>query len=155
MRCFVYANHAGQKLPRCSCYGFIIFLQMPPIYYCSKLQNTFETSTFGSKFMAMKLACEFIRGLQYKLRMMGIPLSDPCSMYGDTKSVLYNTTLPESNLNKKINYIAYHSVREGVATGEWLTGYELTDTNVSELLTKTVPGGERITRLVWGVIYYI
>ena len=63
MRCFVDADHAGEKLTRCSCSGFIIFLQMAPIYYCSKRQNTVETSTFGSEFMAMKLACEYIRGL--------------------------------------------------------------------------------------------
>ena len=77
MHCFVDADHAGEKLTRRSCYGFIIFLQMAPIYYCSKRQNLVETSTFGSEFMAMKIACECIRGLPYKRRMMGIPFSDP------------------------------------------------------------------------------
>ena len=94
MRCFVDADHAGEKLTRLSRSGFIIFLQMTPIYYCSKIQNTAETSTFGSEFMAMKLACEYIRGFQYKLRMTGIPFSDTCFVYGDNKSVLYNTALP-------------------------------------------------------------
>ena len=56
MRCFVDVGHSGEKVTRCSSYGFIIFLQMVPIYYCSKRQNTVETSTFGSDFMAMKLA---------------------------------------------------------------------------------------------------
>ena len=80
--------------------------------------------------MAMKLACKYIRGHRYKLRMMGIPFSDPCFMNGDNKLVLYNTTLPESTSKNKINSIAYHAVREGVGTGEWLTGYDPTDTNV-------------------------
>ena len=96
----------------------------------------------------MKLACEYICGLRYKFRMIGIPFSDPCFAYGDNKSLLYNTTLPESTLKKKINSIAYHAVREGVVTVEWLTGYEPTDKNVSDLLTKPVPGGERRNRLV-------
>ena len=87
--------------------------------------------------------------------MMGIPFSDPCFVYGDNQSVLYNTTLPESTLKKKCNSIAYHSVREGVATGELLTGWEPTDTNVSDLLTKHVPAGKRRTRLVRGVMYFI
>ena len=87
--------------------------------------------------------------------MMGIPFSDPCFVYGDNKLVLYNTTLPESTLKKKCNSVAYHAVREGVSTGEWLTGYEPTDTNVSELLTNPVPGGDMMTRLVRGVMYYI
>ena len=84
-----------------------------------------------------------------------MPFSDPCFLHGDNKLVLYNTTLPESNLKKKSNSIAYHDVREVVATVEWLTGYEPTDTNVSELLTKPVPGGKSRTRLVRGVMYYI
>ena len=84
-----------------------------------------------------------------------MPFSDPCFVYGDNKSVFYNTTLPESSLKKKSNSISYHAVREGSATREGLTGYELTDTNVSDLLTKIVPGGDRSTRLIWGVMYYI
>ena len=76
-------------------------------------------------------------------------------MYGENKSVLYNTTLPESILKKKRNSIAYHAVRKGVATGEWITEYEPTDTNVSDLLTNPVPGGEIRIRLVRGVMYYI
>ena len=155
MCCFVYDDRAGEKLTRRYRSGFIIFLQMAPIYYCSKRQNTVETSTFGSEFMAMKLACEYIRGLEYKLRMMGISFFGPCFVYGDNKSVLYNTKLPESILKNKSNAISYHAVREEFATGDWLTGYEPTDTNVSDLLTNPVPGGKRRTRLVWGVMYYI
>ena len=34
MRCFVDADHAGEKLTRRSLSGFIIFLQIAPIYYC-------------------------------------------------------------------------------------------------------------------------
>ena len=66
----------GEKLTRQSRSGFIIFLQMAQIYYCSKCQNILETSTFGSEFMAMKHACEYIRGLRYKLRMMWILFFD-------------------------------------------------------------------------------
>ena len=87
--------------------------------------------------------------------MMEIPFSDTCFVHGDNKLVLYNTTLPESILNNKRNFIAYHAVREGVATGECITGYEPTDINVSDLLTKPVPGGDKSTRLVWGVIFNI
>ena len=68
-------------------------------------------------------------------------------MYVDNKSVFYNNTLTESNLKKKSNSIAYHAVREGVATGEWITGYGTTDTNLLVLLTKPVPVGKRSTVL--------
>ena len=79
--------------------------------------------------MALKYATEHIRGLKYKLRMTGIPFPDPCYVYGDNKSVLYNTTLPESILKKRSNSIAYRFVREGVAMSEWVTGYEPGDSN--------------------------
>ena len=94
MRCFVDADHSGKKLTRHSRSRFIIFLRMAPIYYCLKRHNTVDTSPFGSEFMDMKLACEYIRGLRYKLRMMGIPFSDPCFVYGYKELVLYNTILP-------------------------------------------------------------
>ena len=86
---------------------------------------------------------------------MGIPFSDTCFVYGDNKSVLYSSTLPESTLNKKSNSIAYHTVKKVFATGECLTGYEPTGTNVSDLLTNPVPDGKRRTRLVRGAVYYI
>ena len=87
--------------------------------------------------------------------MIGIPFFDTFFVYGDNNSVLHNTTLPESTLKKKSKSIDYHVVKEVVATGEWLTGYEHMDKNVSDLLTKPVPGGERRNCLVHGVMYYI
>ena len=63
MNFFVDADHAGEKLTRHPCSGFIIFLHMAPIYYCSKRHNKVETYNFGSEFMAMKLSCEYICGL--------------------------------------------------------------------------------------------
>ena len=58
-------------------------------------------------------ACEYLRGLRFKLQMMGIPVSDPCSVRGDNKSVLSNISVPSSMLKKKSNNIAFHFVREG------------------------------------------
>ena len=47
-----------------------------------------ETSTFGSKFTAMKQqAVEIIKSLCYKLRMFGIPLEGPANLYCDNKAV--------------------------------------------------------------------
>ena len=40
----------------------------------SKRQNTVETSTFGSEFIAMKTAVEHVEALRYKLRMIDIPI---------------------------------------------------------------------------------
>ena len=78
----------------------------------SKKQNYIETSSFGSEFCAMKVATEYIRGLIFKLRMMGIPCTEPAYIYGDNQSMLINTTMHHSVLKKKYNSIAFHFVRE-------------------------------------------
>ena len=87
----------------------------------------------------MKTAMEYIRGLRYKLRMMGIPLAGPAYVYGDNMYVIHNTTSPESTLKKKHNSIAYHFVREGVARGEWIITYVKSKDNLADILTKTLP----------------
>jgi hypothetical protein len=58
MTCFVDANHAGNKVTRRSPTGFIIYLNLAPIDWFSKQQNTCELSTFGSEFVAMRVAIE-------------------------------------------------------------------------------------------------
>ena len=43
--------------------------------------------------------------------MMGIPVLGPVYISGDNQSVLANSTVPESQLKKKSQSIAYHFVR--------------------------------------------
>ena len=70
MRVFVNSDNAGDKVTRRSRTGFILFLNLAPIYWILKKQGSCETITFGSDMVAMKQACEFVRGLRYKLRMI-------------------------------------------------------------------------------------
>ena len=155
MTAYVDADHAGDKLTRRSRTGYVIFLNMAPIYWHSKKQTSVETSSFGSEFVALKQCTEYLRGLRYKLRMMGIPVQDPTYVYGDNKSVLYNATLPESTLKKKSNSIAYHFVREGTAKDEWRIAYINTHANLSDIMTKAVPGGEKRQSLVRMIMWDI
>ena len=103
--------------------------------------------------MAMKTAIEVNCGLQYKLRMMGIPIDGPSYLYGDNMSVLHNKKKPESTLKKKSNSIAYHLVRESVVMGEMLTGYVRMDDNYADLMTKPLPKGEHCEHLIQGVMW--
>ena len=91
LRMFVDSDHAGDKLTHCSRTGFIIYLNSSPIVWYLKKQATIETSVFGTKFMAMKQGVEALRGLCYKLCMMGIEISGPSYIYGDNMSVIHNT----------------------------------------------------------------
>ena len=121
----------------------------------SKKQAGIETSSFGSEFTAMKQCTEYIRGLRYKLRMMGIPVENPTYIFGDNQSVLANTTMPDSTLKKKSQSICYHFVREGVARNEWRTTYVNTQDNPADLLTKPLPAGEKRIKFVTGILHYI
>ena len=103
---FVDADHAGDKVTRRSRTGFIVFVNSAPIHWISKKQAGVESSTFGSEFLAMRHACEYVKGLRYKIRMMGIPMEHCGFIYGDNKSVLYNSSLPESTIKKKSHSIA-------------------------------------------------
>ena len=91
----------------------------------------------------MKIGMESLRGLQYKLRMMSVPIDGPSFIYGDNMLVIHNTQGPESPLKKKSNLIAYHAVRESVAMGESLTGHVGTNENPANLATKVLYGKKR------------
>ena len=54
IRDFVDSDHAGDLVSRLSRTSFIVFLESTPIFVYSKKQGSFETSSFGSEFVAMK-----------------------------------------------------------------------------------------------------
>ena len=103
----------------------------------------------------MKQAVEYVRGLRYKLRMMGIPCDEPAYVYGDNMSVLNNTTVPASTLKKKMNSLSYHFVREGCARDEWRTACVNTHFNCADLLTKCLPAGLKRSGFIRKSLYWI
>ena len=95
-----------------------------------------EGSTFRSEFVAAKIAIKMNDAIRYKLRMMGIPLDGQTNCFCDNKSVVTNATIPHSTLNKKHNAIAYHKVRESVASQAVRIAHEKGQNNLSDVLTK-------------------
>ena len=150
IKVYVDSDHAGDKVTRRSRTGFLVYLNSALIYWLSKKQTSVETASFGSEFVAMKQCCEYLRGIRYKPRMMGIPVNNPVFTYGDNQSVLWNTSVPDSTLKKKSNSIAYHYVREGA---EW--SYVKTSVNPSDVLAKPVPAGMDRKRKVRLIMYDI
>ena len=149
---FVDANHAGNVVTRRSHTGILIFVQNSPILWVSRRQNTIETSTFGSEFVALRHAKDVIVALRYKLRMFGVPLEGPAQVYCDNQGVVKNTSIPESVLSKKHNAINYHAVREAAAAGVLQVHKEDTATNLADLFTKVLPTDRR--RELLGSILY-
>lgn len=136
---FVDADHAGDRVNRRSHTGVLIFVNKAPIVWYSKKQNTVETSTFGSEYVALRIATELTMGLRYKLRMMGVPLEGPANIFVDNKSVATSASVPESTLKKKHNAICFHMVREACASGAVRIAWEPTEYNLADALTKTLP----------------
>ena len=86
----------------------------------------------------MKNAIEFIKALRYKLRMFGVPIDGTTDIFCDNKSLTRNCSDPISTLKKKHHSIAYHRNREAVAAGTVRITKEGTDTNLSDLFTKSL-----------------
>ena len=134
--CFVDVDHASNTVTWRLQTRILIFLNRAPIVWYSKRQNTVETSTFGSEFIAMRTVVERIEVLRYKLRMFGIPIEGPTNVFCDNEAVFKNTTIPESTLKKKHNSLCYHRCREAVAARVMRVAKEGTLTNLVDLLTK-------------------
>lgn len=149
---FVDANHAGNLVTRRSHSGILLFVQNSPILWLSRRQNTVETSTFGSEFVALRTARDMIVAMRYKLRMFGVPLEGPAQVFCDNQGVVKNTSIPESVLSKKHNAINYHAVREAAAAGILEVHKEDTQTNLADLFTKALPADRR--RDLLGSILY-
>ncbi len=150
--CFVDADHAGDRITRRSHTGIIIFVNRAPIIWYSKQQNTVETSTFGSEFVAAQIAVELIESLCYKLRMFGIPIDGPTNVYCDNDAMVTKSTKPESQLKKKHNAIAYHRVHEAVAASTIHIAKEPSETNIADMLTKCLSGPmltDMCSRVLW------
>ena len=74
-----YWRQGYQKIPD---RGHNIFNKATILWY-SKQQNTVETSTFSSEFIALKTETEFVEALWYKFWMFGIPIEEPTNMFCD------------------------------------------------------------------------
>ena len=74
-----------------------------------------EAATYGSEVVAAKTAAEQMMDLRKTLRYLGVPIMTKAYMFGDNKSVVMSSTIPQSILNKRHNMLSYHRVREAIA----------------------------------------
>ena len=140
---FVDASHGANKITRRSHTGYIIFINRAPIMWYSKKQNTVETSTFSSELIALRACLEGIIALRFKLKMFGIPIDGQADVLCDNQSVVTNTSMVDSKLNKKHNSLAFHAVRWAVAANILRVGKVDTKENLSDAFTKLLTAAER------------
>ena len=98
INCFVDADHGGDKFRWQSQTGIILYGNSSPLIWYSKPQNTVESSTFGAKVVALRIAMELITSFCYKLQMFGILLEGPANVFCDNEAVYQNMSVVELKL---------------------------------------------------------
>ena len=91
------------------------FLNQTPIDAYTKRQSTVETATYGSEFVAARTAVDQIIDIHTTLRYLGVPIRDKSYMFGDNRSVVTSSTIPNSPISKRHHLASYHQVREAIA----------------------------------------
>ena len=137
---------------RSSYTGIVIYIFRAKIIWYSKNQNTVASSMFGSKIVAMRTGMELTKSLCYKLRMMGVPIDGPTSVFCDNKLVVASTYVPTSTLSKNHLGIYYHAVREAVAEGIHRISHIAGEFNLANILTKILMAAVKWPHIRW-VLY--
>ena len=154
MTTYVDANLYHDMITGRALTGILHFVNGTPVEWFSKKQATVETATYGSEFVAAKIATEQIIDLRNTLRYLGIPIKKesvmsmskdgdnaegqdmPTFLFGDNQSVITSSTIPSSLLNKRHNALAYHRVREAIAAGILRFFHIDGKTNPADVLSK-------------------
>jgi hypothetical protein len=136
----VDADHAHCEVTRRSVTGILVFINSTPVRWYSKMQKTVETSTYGSELVAARIATDIALEFRFNIRMMGFTLDGPANMFGDNQSVILNTTIPSSQLKKKIHACAYHRIREMITCRAIRFMHCQSILNVADVLTKPLNG---------------
>ena len=96
--------------------GILHLINGTPFDWYSKKQNTVETSTYGSEFVAARIAVDQIFDHRITLRYLGVPINKKTYLFGDNKTVVDSSTIPHARLHKRHTALSYHRVREAIAS---------------------------------------
>ena len=113
---YVDANLMHCLLTGRSVTGILSFINKTPVDWFSKKQATVELATYGSEFVAARIAVERIIDLRLTLRYLGVPLRVTDYLFGDNESVVTSSTLPHAKLHKRHTVLSFHRVREAIAS---------------------------------------
>ena len=116
--------------------GVLHYINQTPFEWYCKKQATVEAATYGSEFVAGKIATQQAVASRITLRYLGVPVQGPTYMFGVNASVVTSSTQPHSPLKKRHHALAYHYVREAVAAGIISFHHMSGETNPADILTK-------------------
>ena len=105
---FVVSYHARDRETRWYQTGIILYCISVPIICYSKSQKTVERSTYGAKFVTLRITTDSIDSLRYRLRMIGVPIEEAENVFCENESVYRNELIDEYQLKKKHQAICFH-----------------------------------------------
>ncbi len=106
---YVDANLLHCSLTGRASTGILHLVNGTPTDWYSKRQFTVQSATYGSEFVAARIATDQIVDLKLTLGYMGIKVVRSV-MFGDNQSVVTSGTIPQSKLNKRHVALSYHRV---------------------------------------------
>ena len=112
------------------------FLNQTPIDAYTKRQSTVETTTYGSEFVAARTAIDQIIDIRTTLQYLGVPIIDKSYMFGDNRSVVTSSTIPNSTISKRHHLASYHRVREAIASKYISFHWKDGKSNPADILSK-------------------
>ena len=112
------------------------FLNQTPIDAYTKIQSTVETATYGSEFVAERTAVDQIIDIRTTLQYLGVPIRDKSYMFGDNRSVVTTSTIPNSSISKRYHLVSYHRVREAIAAKYISFNWKNGKSNPADILSK-------------------
>ena len=121
----------GRSLTAC-----LHFVNATPIDWYSKKQSTVETATYSSEFVAGRTCVEQIIDLRTTLRYLGVPIEETSYMFGDNESVVNSATNMYAKLHKRHTALAFHRVREAIASGFIAFSFIPGKINPADILSK-------------------
>ena len=105
-------------------------------HWHTKRQGTVENETFGSEFVAGRIATDQIIDLRYTLMNLGVPIRSKSYMFADNKSAVDSASIPTSTLSKKSTVASYHRVRAATAASYLQFDWKDGKSNPADILSK-------------------
>ena len=133
--------------------GILHLVNKSPMDWFSKKQETVETATYGSEFIAARTCVDQDIDFRNTLRYLDVPIRERSYMFGDNKSVIDSSAHPHAKLHKCHNALSFHRVRKAIASKFLAIYYLPGELNPADILSKHW-GYQQIWKLLQPILFY-
>ena len=92
-----------------------------------------------AEYIALFMACQQAAWIRGFMAQLGLPINKPIEIYCDSTTALSVAAAEETHQRAKHIGVKYHSIRERIQNHEVTTKWVRSDSNQSDILTKSLP----------------